>query len=77
MFSKNKYATLILVSSQLIIHPESYILAALSDKERLEAAFAISAQAFKGTRLTEQDINSAVKNIRKKLAKYKNAKRRH
>lgn len=48
------------------ISPEDYILAVLSPKERLEAAFDIAREAFKNTSLRPADIELAVRKVRKK-----------
>jgi len=49
-----------------IISPEDYILSVLSPEDRLDAAFKIAREAFKGTKLTMRDIDSAVKLVRRK-----------
>jgi len=49
-----------------IINPENYILSVLSPEDRLDAAFKIAQEAFKGTKLTMRDIDSAVKLVRRK-----------
>jgi len=49
-----------------IISPEDYILSALSPEDRLDAAFKIAREAFKRTKLTMRDIDSAVKLVRRK-----------
>lgn len=48
------------------INPEDYILSVLSPEERLDAAFKVAKEAFKGTRLTMKDIDTAVKTVRRK-----------
>ena len=48
------------------INPEDYILSVLSPEERLEAAFKVAKEAFKGTKLTMKDIDNAVKAVRRK-----------
>lgn len=48
------------------INPEDYILSVLSPEERLDAAFKVAREAFKGTRLTIKDIDNAVKTVRRK-----------
>ena len=48
------------------ITPEDYILSVLTPEERLEAAFRVAEEAFKGTTLTMKDIENAVKTIRRK-----------
>jgi DNA-binding IclR family transcriptional regulator len=49
------------------ISPEEYILAALSPQERVEAAFRIAQEAFKNTTLTLDDIEAAVRKVRRRL----------
>jgi hypothetical protein len=49
------------------ISPEDYILAALSPQERLEAAFDVAREAFRGTRLKPADVRAAVQKVRKKV----------
>jgi len=48
------------------INPEDYILSVLSPEERLNAAFKVAKEAFKGTKLTMKDIDIAVKKVRRK-----------
>jgi hypothetical protein len=48
------------------IDPEDYILSVLSPEDRLDAAFKIAREAFKGTKLTMKDIDSAVSLVRRK-----------
>lgn len=48
------------------IDPGDYILAALSPKDRLDAAFKIAGEAFKKTPLTIKDVDKAVKAVRRK-----------
>lgn len=48
------------------VNPEDYILSALKPDERLEAAFKLAKEVFHKTSLTVQDIDSAVKSLRKK-----------
>jgi len=48
------------------ISPEDYILAVLSPKERLEAAFDMAREAFKNTSLRLADVEVAVRKVRKK-----------
>ena len=50
----------------LKVKPEEYILSALSKEDRLNAAFAVASEAFKQKDLTLDDIEKAVKTIRKK-----------
>jgi len=49
-----------------LIDPEDYILSVLSPEDRLDAALKIAREAFKGTKLTMSDIDSAVKSVRRK-----------
>jgi hypothetical protein len=49
-----------------IVDPEDYILSVLSPEDRLDAALKIAREAFKGTKLTMRDIDSAVKSVRRK-----------
>jgi hypothetical protein len=49
------------------IEPEDYILSILSPEDRLDAAFTIAKEAFKGTKLTMKDIDNAVKSVRRKI----------
>ena len=53
-------------SATRIINPEDYILSVLSPEDRLDAAFKVAREAFKGTKLTVKDIDSAVKSVRRK-----------
>lgn len=48
------------------VKPEDYILAVLSPKDRLDAAFMVAGEAFKKTTLTTKDIDNAVKAVRRK-----------
>jgi len=48
------------------IDPGDYILAALSPKDRLEAAFRVAGEAFKKPSLTIRDVDNAVKTVRRK-----------
>lgn len=48
------------------INPEDYILSVLSPEDRLDAAFKISKEAFKRAKLTMNDIDKAVKSVRRK-----------
>ena len=54
------------VASAKKINPEDYILSVLSPEERLNAAFKVAREAFKGTKLTMKDIENAVETVRKK-----------
>jgi len=49
-----------------LIDPEEDILSALSPEDRLDTAFRIVREAFKGTKLTMRDINRAVELVRRK-----------
>ena len=48
------------------ISPEDYILAALSTKERLEAAFTLTREAYKNSPLKLADVQAALQKVRKK-----------
>ncbi|MEK7747927.1 MAG: hypothetical protein AAB300_02475 [Nitrospirota bacterium] len=48
------------------VKPDDYILAVLSPKDRLDAAFSVAGEVFKKTELTMDDINNAVKTVRRK-----------
>lgn len=48
------------------INPEDYILSVLSPEERLNAAFKVAKEAFKGTKLTMKEVDIAVKKVRRK-----------
>ncbi|MDI6728151.1 MAG: hypothetical protein QMD44_04390 [Thermodesulfovibrionales bacterium] len=48
------------------VNPEDYILSVLSPEERLNAAFKVAREAFKGTKLTMKDVDNAVKIVRRK-----------
>lgn len=48
------------------INPEDYILSVLSPEERLDAAFKVAKEAFKGAKLTMKDVDNAVKTVRRK-----------
>ncbi len=50
-----------------IVNPEDYILSVLSPEDRLDAAFKVAREAFKGTKLTVRDIDNAVKSVRRKV----------
>ena len=56
------------------IEPSEYILSVLSPQERLEVTFRIAQEAFKGTPLRLEDIEGAVRRVRRKIygAKKKN-----
>jgi len=49
------------------LEPSEYILAVLSNEERLEIALKIAREAFKQTTLSAKDIELAIKKIRRKL----------
>jgi len=49
------------------INPEEYILAVLSPEDRVEAALRIAREAFKHTSLTLDDVESAVRKVRRRL----------
>lgn len=49
-----------------IINPEDYILSVLPPGDRLDAAFQLAREAFKGTKLTVRHIDNAVKSVRRK-----------
>jgi hypothetical protein len=49
-----------------LIDPEDYILSVLSPEDRLDAAFKIAREAFKGTKLTMKDIDNGVSLVRRK-----------
>ncbi len=46
--------------------PEEYMLAALSPEQRLEAAFRVAREAFRGRTLTVGDVEEAVRRVRRK-----------
>jgi hypothetical protein len=48
------------------IDPGDYILAVLSPEERLDATLKIAGEAFKKTRLKIEDVENAVKSVRRK-----------
>jgi len=48
------------------INPEDYILSVLTPEERLDAAFKVAREAFKGTKLTMKDVDNAIKTVRRK-----------
>jgi hypothetical protein len=54
-----------------VVDPEDYILSALSPEDRLDAAFKIAREAFRGTKLTMRDIDRAVKSVRRKASEGK------
>jgi hypothetical protein len=48
------------------IDPGDYILSVLSPIDRLDAAFKVAAQAFKKSTLTVDDVEKAIKAVRRK-----------
>lgn len=48
------------------LSPEEFILAALSPEERLEAALLVAREAFRNTHLMVEDIETAVRKVRRK-----------
>ncbi|MGH7785484.1 MAG: hypothetical protein ACRERC_01385 [Candidatus Binatia bacterium] len=56
------------------ITPEEYILAALSPEQRLEAAFCVAREAFRGTTLTVGELKEAVLKVRRKRVAARGAK---
>ena len=48
------------------VNPEDYILSVLPPEDRLDAAFKVTHEAFKKTKLTVKDIDNAVKSVRRK-----------
>lgn len=56
------------------VTPEEYILEALSPEERLDAALRIARVAFRDATLTRDDIDSAVRKVRRARYARKNAK---
>lgn len=50
------------------VNPEDFILSVLSPADRLDAAFKLAGEAFKGSKLTMKDIDNAVKTVRKKVS---------
>jgi len=53
-------------ASEQQINPEEYILAVLSPQERLDAALRLAREAFQGTTLTLEDVENAVRKVRRK-----------
>jgi hypothetical protein len=67
VYDKNKSSGVIRMKpARKLIDPEDYILSVISPKDRLDAAFKIAKEAFKGTKLTMRDIDSAVRLVRRK-----------
>jgi len=60
------------------IDPEEYILSVLTPEERFDAAMRVAHEAFKDTTLTMEDIEAAVKKVRRRqyAARQKKAARR-
>jgi hypothetical protein len=48
------------------INLEDFILSVLSPEDRLDAAFRIAREALKKSELTMEDINNAVKTVRRR-----------
>jgi DNA-binding IclR family transcriptional regulator len=48
------------------VRPDEYILAALSPEERLEAALRVAREAFKDATLTVEDVEAAVRRVRRR-----------
>ena len=48
------------------VRPDEYILAALSPKERLDAALRVARDAFENTDLDLADVEEAVRKVRRK-----------
>ena len=48
------------------INPEEYILAVFSPQEKLDAALRLAREAFRGTTLTLEDVENAVRKVRRK-----------
>ena len=53
-------------SSAEKIDPGDYILAVLSPKDRFDAALRVASQAFRKSTLTVNDVEKAVKTVRRK-----------
>ena len=49
------------------IFPEEFVLSILSPEQRLDAAIKLSMAAFRDTKLTVNDVEKAVKRVRKKI----------
>jgi hypothetical protein len=47
------------------VDPDEYILSVLSPEDRLEAALKLAREVFRDTTLTLNDVNKAVKRIRR------------
>jgi hypothetical protein len=48
------------------VSPEEFILSVLSPEDRLEAAFAVAREAFRGSTLTLDDIEAAARKVRRR-----------
>jgi len=48
------------------IDPEEFILSVLSSKERFQAGMRVAREAFQNTTLTIEDIEAAVRRVRRK-----------
>ena len=48
------------------VSPEGFILSVLSPADRLEAAFAVAREAFRDSTLTLDDIEAAVRKVRRR-----------
>jgi hypothetical protein len=67
VYDEKKYGEVIRMKpARKLVDPEDYILSVLSPEDRLDAALKIAKEAFKGTKLTMRDIDSAVKSVRRK-----------
>jgi hypothetical protein len=67
MYDKIKLSGVIRMKpAKKLIDPEDYILSVLSPEDRLDAAFKIAREAFKGGKLTIRDIDNAVRSVRRK-----------
>ena len=67
VYDKKKSSEVIRMKpARKVINPEDYILSVLSPEDRVDAALKIAREAFKGTKLTTRDIDSAVKSVRRK-----------
>jgi len=53
-------------SAEAKVDPGDYVLAVLSPRDRLEAAFKVAGEALRNSSLTMKDVDSAVKRIRRK-----------
>lgn len=53
------------------IQPDEFILSVLSPEDRIDAAFKVAKEAFKKTPLTANDIEKAIRSVRKRHAKKK------